>query len=92
MDISDMANIGLGAIATIFGAINAWFLNLYKDLKKSISHVEEKANNNSEQIANVQLYVAQNYMTRQEMLDQYKMINFKLDKMMDKLDGKADKE
>jgi hypothetical protein len=77
-------NIIVG-IAAFFGG---WILNT---IWKSIQDLQQTDHKIAEEVADMRVLVAGQYMTRSEMNEMSKAIFEKLDKIYDKLDGKADK-
>jgi hypothetical protein len=75
-------------IVGIAGALGSWILNAMwtaiKDLQKTDNCIVNE-------VSDIKVLIAGQYMTRPEMTMICKEMNEKLDKIYDKLDGKADK-
>lgn len=84
MDVQIVFNIIVG-IAAFFGG---WILNT---IWGAIKDLQKTDNTIATEVANMRVLVAGQYMTRIEMQVFCKELNDKLDKIFDKLDGKADK-
>ena len=84
MDMQILFNIMVG-IAAFFGG---WILNT---IWKAIENLQQTDNAIANEVADIRVLVAGQYMTRAEMTAICGTIFEKLDKIYDKIDGKADK-
>lgn len=75
-------------VVGVAGVLGGWVLNTMwgavKDLQKSDKELADK-------VASIEVLVAGKYVTRDEFSNTMEKVNGKLDLIVDKLNGKADK-
>lgn len=75
-------------IVCIAGFFGGWILNA---IWKAVNDLQSTDTRLSEKISSIEVHLAGQYMTREEMMQNYAIIMSKLDKIDNKLDKKADK-
>jgi len=73
-----------GVLNIIFGIVGKVMWDSYKDLKKTDKELAEK-------VSNIEVLVAGQYVKREDFVQVTNQIFTKLDKILDKLNQKADK-
>ena len=85
MDYQTLFNIAGGLV----GFLGGWWM---KVLHESVRDLQEADKKLAEKVGSVEVLVAGNYVKRDELAQSLNAIFAKLEKISDKLDGKADKE
>lgn len=75
-------------LVCIAGFFGGWILNA---IWKAVNDLQITDSKLSDKISGIEVHLAGQYMTREEMLRTCNAIFAKLDRIEDKLDGKADK-
>ena len=84
MDYQALFNIALG----IAGFLGGWWM---KVLHESVRDLQESDKKLAEKVSQIEVLVAGNYVRRDDFDKSVEAIFRKLDRIEDKLDGKADK-
>lgn len=72
----------------IAGFMGGWILNA---IWKAVNDLQVSDTKLSDKVSSIEVHLAGQYMTREEMQQTYGAIFAKLDRIENKLDGKADK-
>lgn len=84
MEMQTLFNIAVGLV----GALGGWILNTLWQEIKTMQQTDEKL---ADKVAAIEILVAGQYVKRDDMQILSTAIFAKLDRIEDKLDGKADK-
>lgn len=80
-----MFNIGIGVISTMLG----WWLNTVWGSLKELQAADREL---AEKVASIEVLVAGQYVTREEFNTVLSQVFSKLDRIIDKLNEKADRQ
>ena len=78
----------LNALFTITGALLGWLLN---SIRESIRDLQSQDSIISDKVQHIEVYLAGNYVKREDMKELSDTLFKKLDRIESKLDGKQDK-
>ena len=84
MDHQMMFNIGIGIISSMLG----WWLNNVWTALKDLQNADREL---AEKVASIEVLVAGQYVTRDEFNNVLSQVFSKLDRIIDKLNEKADR-
>lgn len=79
----------LGTAISLGAALTGW---IFKMVFSSIKEVETNNNELARRLSDHKLHVAETFATKQDVRDGFDRVMLKLDKIDEKLDGKADKQ
>lgn len=79
-----MFNIGIGLISAMLG----WWLNTVWNSLKDLQNVDREL---AEKVASIEILVAGQYVTRDEFNNVLNQVFSKLDRIIEKLNAKADR-
>lgn len=86
--MQDIILWAIGTIITLGAALTGW---VFKMVFESIKEVDRDQVKLSESLAAHKVYAAETFATKKDVSEGFDRIMVKLDKIDDKLDGKADK-
>lgn len=86
--MSDAMQIVFNVLVCIAGFFGGWILNA---IWKAVNDLQVTDTKLADKVSGIEIHLAGQYMKRDEMLQTCNAIFSKLDRIEDKLDGKADK-